>query len=389
MNSGRTIFSQILDFFPSYEFKKLVQKYKGNYKVKSFTCLEHFIVMSFAQLTYRESLRDIETCLRAIRKKLYHVGVRSKISRTTIAIANKQRDWRIYAELAINLISEARQLYQKQNLEVQLKNMIYALDSTTIDLCLSLFPWAQFRKRKSAIKMHTLLDLRGNIPAFIWITSGRVHDVNVLDILLIEPGAFYLIDRGYLDYSKLYRINCAKAFFVTRTKRNTKYRRIYSHQANKSKGIICDQTVVFTGYYSLKSYPEKLRRIRFYDIENKKHLTFLTNNLSLPAETIADLYKQRWKVEIFFKWIKQHLRIKSFYGTSENAVKTQIWIAISIYVLIAIIKKKLGTELSLYTILQIFSVTLFEKSPILQVLQEHDDNNDKEQTCIQLNLFEL
>jgi hypothetical protein len=388
MNTGRTIFSQLMDSFPYHEFKKCVQKYKGNYKIKSFSCLEHFIVMSFAQLTYRESLRDIETCLRAIGKKLYHIGIRSRISRNTISNANKQRDWKIYAELALVLISQARELYRDQELEVQLNEMVYALDSTTIDLCLSLFPWAQFRKRKSAIKMHTLLDLRGSIPAFIWVTDGSIHDVNVLDLLLIEPGAYYLFDRGYLDYSKLYSVHCAKATFITRLKKNTKYRRVYSQEVDKSSGILCDQIIVFTGFYSAKNYPEKLRRIRFYDKENRKYLEFLTNDFHLPAIQIADLFKQRWKVEIFFKWVKQHLRIKAFYGTSENAVKSQIWIAISVYVLIAIIKKKLHLELSLYTILQILSITLFEKKPILEVLQEHDDEIIKEQTCKQLNLFD-
>jgi hypothetical protein len=388
LNTGKTIFTQIMEFLPEYEFNKCVKRYNGNYKIKSFTCRNQFYTMAFAQLTYRESLRDIETCLRAFRSKLYHFGIRGTVSRNTLANANKQRDWRIYADFALVLIHIARELYKNEDFGVQLKDMVYALDSTTIDLCLNLFPWAKFRKHKAAIKMHTLLDLRGNIPTVIWITTGKVHDVNMLDLLVIEPGAYYIIDRGYLDFSRLYKIHKSQAFFITRTKRNTKLRRLYSHTVEKSSGVLSDQTVVLTGFYSSEDYPDKLRRIRYYDKETKKHLTFLTNNFTLPAITISNLFRCRWQIELFFKWIKQHLRIKSFYGTSENAVKTQIWIAVSIYVLIAIIKKKLIIELSLYTILQILSVTLFEKSPILQVLSDNKYIFDKEQNCNQLNLFE-
>ena len=388
LNTGKTIFAQIMEFIPEYEFNKCVKRYNGYYKIKSFTCRNQFYTMAFAQLTYRESLRDIETCLRAFRSKLYHIGIRGTVSRNTLANANKQRDWRIYADFALVLIHTARELYKNEDFGVQLKDIVYALDSTTIDLCLNLFPWAQFRKHKAAIKMHTLLDLRGNIPTVIWITSGKVHDVNILDLLIIEPGAYYIVDRGYLDFSRLYKIHKSQAFFITRTKRNTKLRRLYSHTVDKSSSILSDQTVVLTGFYSSEDYPDKLRRIRYYDKETKKHLTFLTNNFTLPATTIANLFRCRWQIELFFKWIKQHLRIKSFYGTSENAVKTQIWIAVSIYVLIAIIKKKLKIELSLYTILQILSVTLFEKSPILQVLSDNKYIFDKEQNCNQLNLFD-
>lgn len=347
MNTGKTIFAQIMEFLPVYEFNKCVKRYKGNYKIKSFTCRNQLYTMAFAQLTYRESLRDIEACLRAFRSKLYHLGIRGLVSRNTLANANKQREWRIYADFANVLIIQARELYSNEDYGMQLKEMVYALDSTTIDLCLSLFPWAQFRKHKAAIKMHTLLDLRGNIPTVIWITSGKVHDVKMLDLLVIEPGAYYIVDRGYLDFSRLHKIHQSQAFFITRTKRNTKLRRLYSHRVDKSSGIIYDQTVVFTGFYASVDYPDKLRRIRYYDKETKTHLTFLTNNFTLSAITIANLFKCRWQIELFFKWIKQHLRIKSFYGTSENAVKTQIWIAVSIYVLIAIIKKKLKIELAI------------------------------------------
>ncbi len=388
LDTKKTIFSQIMQFLPEYEFNKCVKKYNGNYKVKSFTCRSQFYTMAFAQLTYRESLRDIETCLRAIGSKLYYMGIRGNISRNNLSNANLQRDWRIYGDFASILIQKARELYCNNDYGVQLKDMVYALDSTTIDLCLNLFPWAQFRKNKAAVKMHTLLDLRGNIPSAIWITSGRVHDVNVLDLLSVEPGAYYVMDRGYLDFSRLFSINQSKAFFITRTKKNTKLRRLYSQPVDKLSGIIYDQTVVFTGYYASEDYPDKLRKIRYFDKETKKHLTFITNNFTLPPLVICDLFKCRWQIELFFKWIKQHLRIKSFYGTSINAVKSQIWIAVSIYVLIAIIKKKLKIELSLYTILQILSVTLFEKGPILKVLSDNKYTFDKEQNCNQLNLFD-
>jgi hypothetical protein len=385
----RTVFAQIMDYFPYYEFYKCVDRYGGEYKVKDFSCLKHFLIMAFAQLTYRESLRDIQTCLRALKPKLYHVGIRGNIARNTLSNANTHRDWRIYADFALMLIGIARQLYAKDDFGVQLKEMVYALDSTTIDLCLSIFPWAPFREHKAAVKMHTLLDLHGNIPAFIWISTGKVHDINVLDHLTIEPGAYYIVDRGYLDYSRLHKIQSSQAFFITRTKANTRLRRVYSHPVDIESGILCDQTVSLIGFYSTQDYPEKLRRIKFFDKEIRKHFTFLTNNFILPAATIAKLYKCRWQIELFFKWIKQHLRIKSFYGTSENAVKTQIWIAISIYVLVAILKKRLSIKESLYTILQVLSVTLFEKSPILEVLRDFDTDYDKEPKDIQLNLFNL
>ena len=388
MNTGRSVFAQLMDFVPYYEFHKCVKRYRGEYKVKSFSCLNQFLAMSFAQLTFRESLRDIQTCLRAFGAKLYHIGIRGNVSRNGLANANKQRNWRIYADFALVLIREARDLYLHDDFGVKLKELVYALDSTTIDLCLSLFPWARFRKHKAAVKLHTMIDLRGNIPTFIWITDGKVHDVNALDLLFIEPGAYYIVDRGYLDFARLHKIHQSQAFFITRCKGNTKLRRLYSAPVDKSEGILLDQTVVLTTFYSARDYPDKLRRIRYYDKKTKSHLTFLTNNFVLPARTIARLYKCRWQIELFFKWIKQHLRIKAFYGTSENAVKTQIWIAICIYVLVLIIKKKMKLEMSPYTILQILSVTIFEKTPIFQVFSDHKDTFDKGQSCIQLNLFE-
>lgn len=389
MYSGKIIFSQIMEFLPQYEFQKCVNRYQGNHKVKSFSCLDQFYCMSFAQLTYRESLRDIESCLRSMRNKTYHMGIRSQISRPTLARANKNRDWRIYADFAQIMINKARKLYADDSFGVDLNETVYALDSSTIDLCLSLFSWAHFRKRKGAIKLHTLLDLRGPIPAFIRVTDGSVHDVNILDDLVIEPGAFYIFDRGYLDFERLFRLKEQSGFFITRAKKNSQCRRIYSHPVDKSLGLVCDQTICLTGFYSQQHYPEKLRRIRYFDSETQKHLTFLTNNFKLPAITIAQLYKCRWQVELFFKWIKQHLRIKAFYGTSENAVKTQIWIAISIYVLIAIIKKQLKIEQSLYTILQILSVTMFEKTPILQALAQLDYKEETGDSHNQLLLFDL
>jgi len=387
MNSGKTIFSQLMEYVPIYEFRKCVKRYNGNYKIKSFTCWEQLLCMAFAQLTYRESLRDIEACLRAAHKKLYHIGIRSKVSRNTLANANQVRDWRIYADFAQALIGIARKLYVNEDFGVELQQTVYALDATIIDLCLSLFPWAKFRNRKGAVKLHTLIDLRGSIPAFIVITHGKVHDVMVLDEIIIEAGAIYIMDRGYLDFARLHRIQQASAFFVTRAKSNFKFKRLYSNRVDKSTGVQCDQIIVLTGFYAKKDYPDKLRRVRYYDAENNKTLVFLTNNFTLPALTIAKLYRCRWQVELFFKWIKQHLRIKAFYGTTENAVKTQIWIAISVYVLVAIIKKRLKLNLSLYTILQIFSVTLLEKIQLLQALSsiENDDVNDD--SCNQLNLF--
>jgi len=380
MNYGKTVFSQIMDFLPMYEFQKCVNRYNGNYKIKSFTCMDQFLCMAFAQLTYRESLRDIEACLRAAQNKLYHMGIRSKVSRNTLANANQVRDWRIYADFAQELIKTARRLYANEDFGLQLEQTVYALDATTIDLCLSLFPWAKFRKRKGAIKLHTLLDMRGSIPATVIITHGKVHDVNILDSLFIEAGAIYIMDRGYLDFARLYNIQQSSAFFITRAKSNFDFKRLYSQHVDKTTGILCDQIIVLKGFYAKKDYPDKLRRIRYYDAGNNKTMVFLTNNFDLPALTIAELYRCRWQVELFFKWIKQHLRIKAFYGTSENAVKTQVWIAIAVYVLVAIIKKRLELEQSLYTILQILSITLFEKTLLSQAfargnyIKEYDVN---------------
>lgn len=387
MNSGKSIFAQLMEFIPVYEFRKCVNRYNGNYKIKRFTCWEQFLCMAFAQLTYRESLRDIEACLRATQKKLYHMGIHSKVSRNTLANANQVRDWRICADFAQVLIDVARKLYVNEDFGVELQQTAYALDATIIDLCLSLFPWAKFRNRKGAIKLHTLIDLRGSIPAFVIITHGKVHEVMVLDDLIMEAGAIYIMDRGYLDFARLYRIQQSSAFFVTRAKSNFKFKRLYSNRVDKKTGVQCDQIIVLTGFYARKDYPDKLRRIRYYDAENNKALVFLTNNFTLPALTIAKLYRCRWQVELFFKWIKQHLRIKAFYGTTENAVKTQIWIAISVYVLVAIIKKRLNLNHSLYTILQILSVTLLEKIPLLQALLSMDDFEINGDSCNQLNLF--
>lgn len=383
MNTGKTIFAQVMDFLPLHEFRKCVKRYQGNHKLKSFSCLDQFLCMAFAQLTYRESLRDIETCLRSMKNKLYHMGIRSKVSRNTLSNANKIRDWRIYADFAQVLIHTARDLYLDDDFGIELENTVYALDATTIDLCLSLFPWARFRKTKAGIKLHTLLDLRGNIPTFIEITEALLHDVNILDILVAEPGSFYVMDRGYLDFARLYSWKLYGTFFVIRAKKNLKFRRLYSHKVDKSTGLRCDQTILLTT--SFKDYPEKLRRIRFFDSENNLLLTFLTNNFSLPALTIAQLYKCRWKIELFFKWIKQHLRIKSFFGTSENAVKAQIWIAISVYVLVAVVKKRLNIQHSLYMILQVLSVTAFEKTPITQVLKDFTETDATIQNDAQLH----
>jgi len=388
MNSGQTIFSQLMEFLPTYEFRQCVKCYNGNYKVKSFSCWDQFLSMAFAQLTYRESLRDIQACLRVAQNKLYHMGFRGKISRNTLANANQVRDWRIYADFAQVLINIARPLYAKDNFGLELEQTVYALDSTIIDLCLSLFPWATFRKRKGAIKLHTLLDLHGSIPTMIFITHGKIHDVKILDNLLIEPGAIYVMDRGYMDFARLHKIQRSSAFFVTRAKKNFDFKRLYSHDVSKDTGIQCDQTIVLMGFYSKKDYPEKLRRIRLLDPETEKRLIFLTNNFKLPAKTITDLYRSRWQVELFFKWIKQHLRIKAFYGTSENAVKTQIWIAISVYVLVAIVKKQMKLDLSLYTILQILSVSLFEKVPLYQAFSDQNYKQLMFHDSNQLNLFQ-
>lgn len=387
MYTGKLIFSQVTDHLPMHTFRRCVQRYRGNHKIKRFTCLDQYLCMAFAQLTYRESLRDIEACLRAQQSKLYHMGISSNVSRNTLANANKVRDWRIYADFAQSLIHAARQLYIDEAFGVELDHTVYALDATTIDLCLSVFSWANFRQHKAAIKLHTLLDLRGNIPTFIHISDGKLHDVNVLDQLLPEAGAFYIMDRGYLDFARLYSLTLGAAFFVIRAKSNLQFRRVYSRPVDKQTGLRCDQTIVLTGFYAARDYPDKLRRIKYHDAENNKTFVFLTNNFTLPALTITQLYRCRWQVELFFKWIKQHLRIKAFYGTTENAVKTQVWIAVSVYVLVAIIKKRLHLEASLYTILQIFSVTLFEKTPLLEVLTAFSDDDSDHESDNQLNLF--
>jgi len=390
MNTGRTILSQLLDFVSKYEFDKCVDKYKGNYRVRNFTCWEQFIVMSFAQLTNRESLRDIESCLDAVSSKMYHSGVKSKVKKSTLADANEKRDWRIYAEFAQLLIQEAKELYKDDNsFSVEIDEIAYALDSSTIDLCLSLFPWAKFRKNKGAVKMHTQIDLRGSIPTFIEITDGKVHDVNILDLLILEPGAFYIMDRAYLDFERLYHMHQCLTYFVIRQKHNFKYRRIYSRKVNKELGFKTDQTIMLTGFYSKKKYPEKLRRIKYYDKSKNKTLVFITNNFKYDAEIIAKLYKERWKIELFFKWIKQHLRIKKFFGTSLNAVYTQIWSAVSIYLLIAIIKKRLNLKQELYTILQILSICIFEKVPINQLFESENYKNKTTVNYNQLKMFDL
>ena len=389
MNTGKTVFAQLMEHLPLHEFRKCTHRYKGNYKIKTFSCLDQFFVMAFAQLSYRESLRDIETCLRAMHTKLYHMGIRGGISRNNLAHANETRDWRIWVDFAQVLIQIARTLYQNDSFGAEIEETVYAFDSTTIELCLSLFPWARFHKQRAAVKLHTLLDLRGNIPSFIWITEGKLQDVNVLDELVPETGAFYILDRGYLDFSRLYLIHQCTAFFIIRAKKNIRCQRIYSQPVDKSTGLICDQTVVLSGPFSAKDYPEQLRRIRYVDMEKNKHFTFLTNHFHLPALTICQAYKCRWQIELFFKWIKQHLRIKAFYGISPNAMKTQIWIAISVYVLIAIVKKRLHLDMSLYTILQILSVTLFEKVSILQVLTEFQGTTEYIESDNQLLLFNL
>ena len=387
MNIGKTLFSQLMDFLPWTTFTRIVERHGGDRYVKSLACTDQFRVMAFAQLTYRESLRDIEVCLSAQAAKLYHMGLRHEIKRSTLADANETRDWRIYAEFAQRLIAQARTLYAHDSFGIELENTTYALDSTTIDLCLSLFPWALFRTTKSAVKMHTLLDLRGNIPSFIHISEGKLGDVNVLDILVLEAGAIYVMDRGYLDFTRLYLMHRAQAFFVTRAKSNTQLRRVYSAAVDRGTGIMCDQTIALTGTKSRNDYPEHLRRIRYKDPETGKTLVFLTNNFTFAATTICALYKRRWQVELFFKWIKQHLRIKKFYGNSQNAVKSQIWIAMSVYVLVAIVKKRLNLDASLYTLLQILSVTLFEKMPLQQAFTGSEYKTINGVPCNQLNLF--
>jgi hypothetical protein len=389
MNSGRTVFSQLMDYLPAYEFQKCVNRYSGDYRCRSLSCRDQFLAMAFAQLTYRESLRDIEACLRSISGKLYHMGFRGTIARSTLADANESRDWRIYADFAQTLIAMARPLYAHDPMGVELNESLYALDSTTIDLCLSLFPWAKFRRHKAAVKMHTLLDLHGNIPSFIRITDGKTSDVNVLDEFLPEAGAFYVMDRGYLDFARLFVFTLCSAFFVIRTKENVLFQRRYSHPVDKSTGVRSDHTVILTTIESTKAYPDPLRRVSYLDVENQRRLKFLTNNFQLPALMIAQIYKCRWQVELFFKWIKQHLRIKAFYGTSDNAVKTQIWIAVSVYVLVAIVRKRLGLEMSLYQILQIFSITLLEKMPISCVLEAFDPHSELLDNSNQLILFDI
>ena len=387
MNTGQLVFAQVTKYLPLTTFRRCVARYDGTHKVKTFSCLDQYLCMAFAQLTYRESLRDIEACLRAQQSKLYHMGIKSWVSRSTLADANESRDWRIYADFAQSLIAVARRLYAAEPFGVDLKNTVYALDASTVDLCLSVFPWAPFRSTKAAIKLHTLLDLRGNIPSFLHISDGKLHDVNVLDLLLPEPGAFYVMDRGYIDFDRLFQLHEAKSFFVTRAKSNLKAQRRYSHPIDRSTGLICDQTIVLTGFYSKQDFDTPLRRVRFKDPTTGKNLVFLTNNFALPALTIADLYRCRWQVELFFKWIKQHLRIKVFFGTSENAVKTQIWIAVSVYVLVAIVKKRLNIPASLYEILQILSLTMFERIPLDQLLSKIVTENIYSVSSNQLDLF--
>jgi len=375
MNTPPTIFAQIMAFLPMPEFRKCVRRYSGDYRVRKFSCLDQFLCLAFAQLTYRESLRDVESCLQTMKSRLYHMGIRGRVTRTNLAGANEARDWRIYSDFANILINEARRLYRKEDIGLKLKETVFAFDSTTIDLCLSLFPWAKFRQRKGAIKLHTLLDLRGSIPTFIHMTDGKTHDVRILDELPLEAGAFYILDRGYLDFARLYTLHQHRAFFIIRAKSNLQSRRIMSRSVDKTMDLTSDQTIVLTGPKSKVEYPEPLRRVRFFDRENDRHFTFLTNNFLQPALTIAQLYKLRWRVELFFRWIKQNLRIKSFYGTSENAVRTQIWVAMAIYALVAIIKKKMSMDLPLYNFLQILSVTTFEKVPLNQLLTFSDDHD--------------
>ena len=387
MYAGKTLFAQVMDFVPWTSFRRIVARYGGDRRVRTLNCAEQFRVMAFAQMTWRESLRDIEACLSAQATKLYHMGLREAVARSTLADANETRDWRIWAEFAQLLIRRARQLYADDSLALDLANTVYALDSTTIDLCLSVFPWAHFQRTKAAVKMHALLDLRGNIPSFIHVSDGKLHDVNVLDMLIPEPGAFYVMDRGYIDFARLYVLHQAGAFYVTRAKSNFDIHRIYSTVTDRSSGVICDQIIVFHGRFAAKDYPERLRRIRFKVPESGKTLVFLTNNMTLSALTIAALYKSRWQVELFFKWVKQHLRIKRFYGTSENAVKTQIWTAVAVYVLVAIVKKQLHLDASLYTLLQILSVTLFEKMPLQQALIKPARQPNDPANTNQLNLL--
>ena len=388
MHAGKLVFAQLMAYLPLPIFRQCVANYPSRYPTLKFSHLDQFFCLAFAQLTYRESLRDIETCLRAHQTKLYHLGIRGNVAKSTLADANEQRDCRIFADFAMSLIQTARALYASDSFAVELEQTVYALDTTTIDLCLSVFPWARFRQAKAAVKMHTLLDLRGNIPTFIHISNGKMHEVNVLDILIPEAGSFYIMDRGFTDFARWFTLHQAQAFFVIRGKSNLQFRRIYSRAVDKTTGLRCDQTIALTSAKASHDYPQHLRRIKFYDVEHNKYLVFLTNNFDLPALTIAQLYRCRWQVELFFKWIKQHLRIKKFYGTTENAVKTQIWIAISVYVLVAIVKKRLKTEASLYTILQILSLTLFEKTPLDQLLKNTENYITEYENDNQLNLFD-
>jgi len=388
MHTGKLVFSQLMEFLPWRRFDTCVKRYHGDRKIKSFPCSEHLRVMAFAQLTYRESLRDIETCLRAVGTKLYHMGIRGNISRNNLSNANRTRDWRIYADFAQILIAEARTLYADEDLGIDLDATVYALDASTIDLCLSMFPWAKFRKAKGAVKIHTLMNLQGNIPEFILISDGKLHDVNALDYLIPVPGAYYVMDRGYLDFARLYELDQAKAYFVTRAKKNFNFKRRYSHEVDKRTGVQCDQTIVLETFYSRQGYPQPLRRIRYYDDNLDKRFVFLTNDFDLPATTIAALYKSRWQIEVFFKWIKQHLRIKVFYGTNQNAVKAQIWTAVSVYLLVAIAKKRLGLPQSLYTILQILSISIFEKTPLIELFSQTNYKIPTPPSSNQLLLFD-
>jgi transposase len=387
MNTGSTVLAQLMDFVPRHEFRRFVKRYRGHHKVKSFSCWDQFLCMAFAQLTFRESLRDIEACLRSMSSRLYHCGFRGRVSRSTLAEANERRDWRIYSDFAQVLINRARALYRDEDLGVELDKTVYALDSTTIDLCLSLFPWAPSQQQKAAVKLHTLLDLRGSIPTFIRVTDGRVHDVRILDEIVPEPGSFYVLDRGYISFRRLHRLHRSQAFFIIRARRDLRYRRIYSHPTDRSKGLRYDQTIVLTGVATPSLYPEMLRRVGIFDQEHQ-HISLLTNHFGLPASTVGELYKHRWKVELFFRWIKQHLRIKSFFGTSENTVKTQIWIAVAVYVLVAIIKKELKIERPLYTILQVISVNPFSQTPLNELLTQNENTVQNEEDSNQLILFE-
>ena len=389
MNSGRTIFSQLLDELPKHDFRKCVARYSGDYHVRSFSCWDQFLCMVFAQLTYRESLRDIAACLRSQNHRLYHMGFRSPVSRSTLADANERRDWRIYADFAQVLIARARKLYLNDDFGVELDNTVYALDSTIIDLCFSLFPWATYKSDQHAVKLHTLLDLRGSIPTFIRITPAQLHDIKIMDQIVLEPGSFYIMDRGYLDFARLHRWTRSGAFFVTRARKDFRFRRLTSQQVDKSTGVQCDQTILLKWFYSVKGYPERLRRIRFLDSQSQKRFVFLTNNFALQAQTIASLYRSRWQIELFFKWIKQNLRIKAFVGTSPNALKTQIWTAVCAYVLVAIVRKRLNLDMSLYTILQILSVSLFEKTPILQAFSQPKLQITESPNCNQLILLNI